>query len=77
VRSLQRQSQNIKFKTLKSKPWKTFLKKIFPNLSKNFNLKPRLRGFSKPLFRKRLFRKKPSQQNTVPQNAVLARDYFG
>jgi hypothetical protein len=25
----------------RSKPWKTFLEKSFPNLPKNFNLKPR------------------------------------
>jgi hypothetical protein len=30
----------------RSKPWKTFLEKSFPNLSKNFNLKPPC-GFSK------------------------------
>jgi hypothetical protein len=42
----------------RSKHWKTFLKKSFPNLSKNFNLKPRC-GFSKTLF----------QQNAVPTAA--------
>jgi hypothetical protein len=30
----------------RAKPWKTFFKKSFPNLSKNFNLKP-LCGFRK------------------------------
>jgi hypothetical protein len=32
-------------KVLNPKPRKTFLKKSFPNLSKNFNKNPRLRGF--------------------------------
>jgi hypothetical protein len=36
----------LRFQKGKGRPWKTFLKKSFPNLSKNFNLKP-LRGFSK------------------------------
>jgi hypothetical protein len=29
----------LKDKRAKSKPWKTFLEKSFPNLSKNFNIK--------------------------------------
>jgi hypothetical protein len=38
--------RQLKDKRAKSKPWKTFLKKSFPNLSKNFYLKPRS-GFRK------------------------------